>query len=154
MMQNVPTLIDILAAKETRLGAGFTDYQVTVSRNGIEATEWFTYNEGDTTGLSPQVAAWLAEHTPPTPEPYVAPDILEALEPYQFFAALKLSGFESALNAYLDGLPDPAKTIAKAKFQHTLVFRPDNDLVLAAKAALGLTDEQFRALWKMGEAIA
>jgi hypothetical protein len=154
MMAPLPKLIDILAAKETRLGAPFMDYQITVSRDGVNATEWFTYKGGDTTGLNPQVAAWLANNTPPTPVPYVAPDILEALEPYQFFAALKLSGVEAALTAYLDGLPDPAKTIAKAKFQHTLVFRPDNDLVLAAKAALGMTDKQFRTLWKMGEAIA
>jgi hypothetical protein len=60
---------------------------------------------------------------------------------------LALSGKQAALDAYIAALPDPQKTIAQAKLDYSLTFRRDNDLVLAAQQALGLTDAQLDALW-------
>lgn len=79
------------------------------------------------------------------PEPPPAP--LPTLEPWRFRAMLKLSGKESDLTAFLDALPEPQQTIAKAKMEYTLIFERDNDLVLSAQQALGLTDAELDALW-------
>jgi hypothetical protein len=69
------------------------------------------------------------------------------LAPYQFRAMLALSGKQAALDAFIAALPDPQKTIAQAKLDYSLTFRRDNDLVLAAQQALGLTDAELDALW-------
>lgn len=82
------------------------------------------------------------------------PSRLPDLLPYQFRAMLALSGNVAALNAYIDGLEDPAKTIARAKLDYSLSFRRDNDLVEQARQALGLTNEQLDALWTQAAAIA
>lgn len=79
------------------------------------------------------------EDTPPAPLPDLAP--------WQFRAMLRLSGKEADLLAFLDNLPEPARTVAKAKLEYTLVFHRDNDLVLAAQQALSLTDQELDGLW-------
>lgn len=91
------------------------------------------------------VKVYVLEDAPPEPLPN--------LQPYQFFAMLELSGFKSALDAFVDGLPSPQNVIARAKLDRTLVFRRDNDLVLAAQQTLGLTDQQLDALWLQASAI-
>lgn len=90
----------------------------------------------------PEVVAYL---NPPAPPPELAP--------YQFRAMLALSGKQAALDAYIAALPDPQKTIAQAKLDYSLTFRRDNDLVLAAQQALGLTDAQLDAMWTQAAAI-
>lgn len=77
-----------------------------------------------------------------------------ALEPYQFRAMLKLSGKETQLMAVLNGLPEPAKTVALAKLEYSLTFRRDNDLVEQARRAMGLTPEALDALWLQAAGIA
>jgi hypothetical protein len=88
---------------------------------------------------------------PPAPEepPPPLPDLL----PYQFRAMLVLSGKQGDLDAYIAGLSEPAKTIAQAKLDYSLSFQRDNDLVLQAQQALGLTDAQLDALWEQAAAI-
>ena len=93
------------------------------------AEEWLDNDDAD-------VVAYL--NPPPKPP---------ELAPYQFRAMLALSGKQAALDAYIAALPDPQKTIAQAKLDYSLTFRRDNDLVLAAQQALGLTDAQLDALW-------
>lgn len=75
------------------------------------------------------------------------------LAPYQFRAMLALSGKQADLDAYIAALPDPQKTIAQAKLDYSLTFRRDNDLVLAAQQALGLTDAELDAMWAQAAAI-
>jgi hypothetical protein len=90
-----------------------------------------------------------------TIEAYVAPPApLPDLLPYQFRAMLALSGKQADLDAYIAGLSDPAKTIAQAKLDYSLSFQRDNDLVLAAQSALGLTNDQLDALWEQAAQIA
>jgi len=89
---------------------------------------------------------------PPAPEEPPAP--LPDLLPYQFRAMLALSGKQGSLDAYIAGLSDPAKTIAQAKLDYSLSFQRDNDLVLQAQQALGLTDAQLDALWEQAAQIA
>lgn len=91
----------------------------------------------------------------------VAPELVESvkrgllrLAPKQYRAAkLTLSGKEAALTAYLDALPSQAQVVAKAKLDYSLSFHRDNDLVEAARQALGLTAPQLDALWLAAAAI-
>ena len=83
----------------------------------------------------------------------VAKAPLPELEPYQFFAMLDLSGKAAALNAFIDALPSPQNIVARRKLEKALAFHRDNDLVLAAQQALGLTDEQLDALWLQAAAL-
>lgn len=80
---------------------------------------------------------------PYEPPPVTLPD----LAPWQFRAMLKLSGKENDLIVFLDAMAEPTKTVAKAKLEYTLVFQRENDLVLAAQQAMGLTEQQLDALW-------
>ena len=113
-----------------------------------------TSSPTDPYGIAPDIRDWLAEneHTvlpalPPEPEP------LPNLAPYQFRAMLELSGMQSALESWIDGLAEPANTIARAKLEFSLVFKRDNDLVLSAQQVLGLTDQQLDDLWMQAHAI-
>lgn len=69
------------------------------------------------------------------------------LQPYQFFAMLEISGKKAALDAFIDALPAPQNIVARTKLDKSLAFHRDNDLVLAAQQALGLTNDQLDALW-------
>ncbi len=109
---------------------------------GRETTRNYTVAE-----LAAIAAAEIIANDPP----------LRSLEPYQFFAALEITGqkasFDSAFVSLLAGLSVNAQIVAKAKVKYTKSFRADNDLVLAVKAEMGLTDAAFKALWRIGEGI-
>lgn len=75
------------------------------------------------------------------------PTTLPDLAPYQFRAMLKLSGKQDVLYAFIAALPEPARTVAQSKLEYSLVFKRDNDLVAAAKQALGLSDAELDGLW-------
>lgn len=92
------------------------------------------------------IAEWEAEGN--TIPAYVAPpEPIKPLEPWRFFAMLDLSGKRAGLDAFIEAMSEPAKTVAKAKLTHSLTFYRDNDLVLAAQQALGLSDAELDALW-------
>lgn len=81
-------------------------------------------------------------------ETYIEPPApIPDLEPWRFFAMLDLSGKRPTLEAFIDGLPEPEKTVARNQFEKSLVFRRGNDLVLAAQQAMSMTDEQLDTLW-------
>lgn len=81
-------------------------------------------------------------------DPYVVtPVTLPDLAPYQFRAMLKLSGKQDDLYAVLDAMPEPNRTVAQSKLEYSLTFKRDNDLVLSAKQALGLTEAELDEMW-------
>ena len=88
---------------------------------------------------------YVLEDAPPAPVPI--------LLPYQFFAMLEISGMKSSLDAFINSIPAPGNIVARAKLDRSLEFRRDNDLVLAAQQALGLTDQQLDALWTQAAAL-
>lgn len=92
------------------------------------------------------IAAWEAEGN--TIPAYVAPPApTPSLEPWRFFAMLELSGKRADLDAFIDALPEPQRTVAKAKLDRSLVFYRDNDLVEQARQAIGMTNEELDAAW-------
>lgn len=78
---------------------------------------------------------------------------LPDLAPYQFFSMLELSGKKAALDAFINALPSPQNVVARAKLDRSLVFRRDNDLVLAAQQALNLSDAELDAMWTQAASI-
>lgn len=88
---------------------------------------------------------YVLEDAPPAPLPI--------LLPYQFFAMLEISGKKPDLDAFISSIPAPGNIVARAKLDRSLEFRRDNDLVLAAQQALGLTDQQLDALWTQAAAL-
>ena len=88
---------------------------------------------------------YVLEDAPPAPLP--------VLLPYQFFAMLEISGKKPALDAFIASIPAPGNIVAKAKLDRSLEFRRDNDLVLAAQQALGLTNQQLDVLWMQAAAL-
>lgn len=78
-----------------------------------------------------------------------APDLL----PYQFRAMLELSGYKDDLDAYVDGLEGLEKIVARAKLDSALSFRRDNELVEAARVAIGISTEDLDALWLQAAAL-
>lgn len=76
------------------------------------------------------------------------------LAPYQFRSMIRLSGKQEDIYAFIESLPEPDKTIAQSKLEYSLVFKRDNDLVLAARDAIGLTDTELDALWIQASLIA
>lgn len=109
------------------------------------AYEQFGYAASD---FASEVAALdLPAPTAPIDPPAPSTDTLPDLEPWRFWSMLDMSGKRSDLLTFIGNLPDPQKTVAKAKLEYSLVFRRDNDLVLQAQQALGLTDEQLDGLW-------
>jgi len=146
-------LYAIISATATQSPTVF-DLVIDAEVDGVRAEYPNTYDEADPHGLAPDIAKYLqTEHV--TVQPYVpaAAAKLPDLAPYQFRAMLTLSGKEAGLNAYLNALPAQAQVIAKAKLDFSLAFHRDNDLVMAAQQALGLTKEQLDALWLQAASI-
>jgi hypothetical protein len=87
--------------------------------------------------------------SPPSTNPNDYP-----LLPDQFFAMLDIAGLTASINAALDAISDPkTKAIAKAKFNHTLVFERSNPLFETLKAGVGVTDAQIDAMWMQAKDI-
>lgn len=147
-------LIDIHSATATatvdalELDLSFTDDA------GAEQRVPYGWIAGDPHGLGPQVDAWMAAHPDFPVTPYVAPPApIPDLAPYQFWSMLALSGHKDDLLAFIDAMPEPGRTVAKAKLDYSLTFQRKNDLVLAAQQALGLDDTAMDALWLQASAI-
>lgn len=120
-------------------GIEITDAQYQAALAGMMAGRLVTIDDGFAVIDPPRDP----EPEPPPEQPPSPPD----LAPWQFRAMLRLSGKEADLLDFLDGLPEPARTVAKAKLEYTLVFHRDNDLVLAAQQALNLTEQELDGLW-------
>ena len=113
-----------------------------------------TLDDGSTFGTAWPCLTWHGEYVEAWLEsggqvqPFTAPPMpLADLAPYQFRAMLKLSGKQDDLYAFIEALPEPQRTVAQSKLEYSLVFKRDNDLVAAAKGALGLTDAELDGLW-------
>lgn len=141
-------IVEIHSAKASSVDGMLIDFDLTLDLDGEETRTWYTFSPDDTAPVALDLAAFIvanpsypvAAYEPP---PAVIPD----LAPYQFRAMLKLSGKQDDLYAFIEALPEPAKTIAQSKLEFSLVFKRDNDLVLAAKDALDLSDEELNTLW-------
>jgi hypothetical protein len=95
-----------------------------------------------------EFAAWLAEQPPiVTPEP--VPDVLPA---WRILSVMDLHGYTPTVEAIIETLPEGAKKVAKRQLAGSNIER-HHALVLAAQAALGLTDAQVDDLFREADAL-
>jgi hypothetical protein len=65
------------------------------------------------------------------------------------FAAGKLSSVDAAI----DAMPEPNKTLARIEWEYSNAVQRDNAFVAALGPALGMTDEQIDALFVAASAL-
>ena len=95
-----------------------------------------------------EFATWLAEQ--PAIEPIVpVPDVLPA---WRVLSVMDLHGYTSTVEAIINSLPAAAKKVAKRQLAGSNIER-NHALVLAAQAALGLTDAQVDDLFREADAL-
>lgn len=97
------------------------------------------------------IAEWEAQGN--TVPPYVPPEPnrFQPLKPYQFWGAVRATGHEIDLNAWVDTIADPVqKGIASAMLEFSLEFRRDHPLIEAARVHLGMTETELNDLWLWG----
>lgn len=82
----------------------------------------------------------------------VKPVQYKDLTPRQMRQILILNGIQlSSVDALLDALPEPQKSLAKVEWEYSVAVKKDNPLINQMAAGLGLTAEQVNAMWKAAE---
>lgn len=80
-----------------------------------------------------------------TPPPEAIPDVT----PRQIRQAIILSGMPlSNIDAAIDSLPEPFRSLAHAEWEYSISFQRHRPLVAQVGAALGKNSEDLDALWK------
>ena len=76
------------------------------------------------------------------------PSIISEVTPRQIRIALLMSGVSTTdIEAALDGLPEPTKTVAKIEWEYSISFVRTNVLVAVVGQLLGWNDAQLDELW-------
>lgn len=144
---------------------GWIGIEEGVSRRALVPGHWDSAGNWVSTDVSgePQdvqnacAAAWTVDvvNAHKAAFPYIPPPpaTLPDLAPYQFFAMLEISGKKADLDAFINALPSPQNVVARAKLDRSLIFRRDNDLVLAAQQALKMSDAELDAMWEQAASI-
>lgn len=96
-----------------------------------------------------EFAAWKAEQPPIPNPPAPVPDVLPA---WRILSVMDLHGYTATVEAIIENLPADAKKVAKRQLAGSNIER-NHALVLAAQAALGLTDEQVDDLFREADAL-
>jgi hypothetical protein len=84
----------------------------------------------------------------PEPEPNLNP-----LDPWQFWAMLRITNNEQTVRNYVDGLPEPQKAIASAQLEYSLEFRRDHPLVENVRTLLEMSETALDTLWDQGHSL-
>ena len=95
-----------------------------------------------------EFTAWLAAQPPIVP-PEPVPDVLPA---WRILSVMDLHGYTPTVEAIIDSLPENAKKVAKRQLAGSNIER-HHALVLAAQAALGLTEAQVDDLFREADAL-
>lgn len=74
----------------------------------------------------------------PPPQPKAVP-----VTPRQLRLWLHSQGRLSAVESAIDGMPEAHRTVARIEWDYATEYRPDNPMVAALGAALGLTSDQI-----------
>jgi hypothetical protein len=83
---------------------------------------------------------------------YAQPGVigLPDVTPRQMRQALILSGVSlTDIDAALDSLPEPTKSLAKIEWEYSIAFKRLNPLVASVGQILGWTSQQLDDLWKL-----
>lgn len=76
--------------------------------------------------------------------------LLPDVTPRQIRQALILSGISlAAIDAALDALPEPTKSLARTEWEYSISFQRSRPLVAQVGQMLGWTSAQLDALWQL-----
>ena len=147
-------LINVLSATYTAID-GRLDLSIEADLGNGTETLPYTYAPGETHGLGPQVATWLAANPGLEPAPYVPPPVvILPRSKRQINAALILSGLTTEPETWMDGIlaniPDPVtRALALNDRRNAPYYERSNPLFNdpALLALAGLTVEQVDAMW-------
>lgn len=96
--------------------------------------------------------AWVSAGN--TPEPAEGRDPLTIpLSRVQFHAMLSILGLTDAVNTAVAALDEPARSIARARIDHSDSYRRDNPLFAQLGTMVGMTDAEIDAAWPQALAI-
>lgn len=90
-------------------------------------------------------AGWIEVDAEPAPVPVYLPA-------WRILSVMDLHGYTPTVDAIIDSLPERAKKVAKRQLAGSNIER-NHALVLAAQAALGLTDAQVDDLFREADAL-
>lgn len=72
---------------------------------------------------------------------------------WRFRSALKLSGLYASVVVVLDGLPEPAKTVAFEQFEYSNTTERDHPTIAQLAAVLNLTQQQVDDVFVLGASL-
>lgn len=78
---------------------------------------------------------------------------LNNLEPYQFWAMMKISGHEQDVHDLVASLPQPDRAIGEAILQYSKHYERNHALVEQIRQGLGMTNEELDILWDQATSI-
>lgn len=79
--------------------------------------------------------------------PVIPPEPIADVTPRQMRTALAIYGVLTAVEAALDSLSEPTKTLAKIEWDYSIAFQRNRPLVAQVGQMLGWSDAQLDALW-------
>tara|TARA_R110000851_G_scaffold160304_3_gene303564 strand:+ start:122 stop:559 length:438 start_codon:yes stop_codon:yes gene_type:complete len=72
----------------------------------------------------------------------------------QMRVAMIMSGISiESIEAAIDSLPEPDKSVASVSWKYSYRFHRDNELVVALAPAIGLTEQDLDNLWALAETL-
>jgi hypothetical protein len=108
---------------------------------------WIVATPGVQTG-------WLYDGENFAPPDAPGPEPLAPLQPWQFWAALRIAGYETDVKAYVAGLDQPQQAVAASMLEFSLEYRRDHPLVEAIRVELGMTPAELDGLWSSALALS
>lgn len=129
--------------------------------------DWYWYIRGDETQFwSSKLGAWVPEAEVPQHAGVTGilnetelSDVLweyeiagpikrfKKLAPYQWEAILDLADIRTLAENLVNNLPEPDRTVARARMKHSLGYHRDDILLAALVPLSGMTPEEVDALW-------
>lgn len=94
-----------------------------------------------------EIANLIAQYTPEWEDPRVVPLVVT---PRQMRIALVMSGISiETVEAMIDSLPEPQKSITRITWEYSTEFQRTNPLLVQMAPALGLTEAQVDQMFKL-----
>jgi hypothetical protein len=85
---------------------------------------------------------------------YGIPNDIKPVTPRQMRIALISSGIAiETVEAMIDSLPEPNRSVAKVTWEYSIEFRRTNPLISALAPALGLSEEQVDDIFKLASTL-
>lgn len=86
--------------------------------------------------------------TPPAPPAPFLP-----IEAWRFEAAIQIAGIKDQIDAAIEDLPEPDRTVAKAKRARIVEYHRNDPLIAALAPAVNLDEAAVDALWRTAEGL-